>query len=158
VSDKRQLVEYQPPARLEAYHEFLVPENWTVRGKGVHISGGQLGELAPVALVLDGEHLILCGSNGPVWARPLSAISGVRVEDLSGISFPLQTPAGVVQMVPPSAKGVAVEYQLTLTAKGRLVVFVVNPRSAHEWVEAITKAIYEQFEGFSGLDELERRG
>ena len=153
------LIPYNPSGRgLEAYrNEFLVPHDWTSCGPAFYISGApRIRDAQPVAIALTEETLSLCGSSGPIWSIPLPSIKDVKVTNLAGLSFPVNTPAGIVYMAPPTAIGVEVGFNLTATGMaGRVIWCTLSPQSAYDWVNDITDAIY----GFStGPSQVDRRG
>lgn len=143
---------------LEPYrNKYQVPRDWTSRGPAFYISGApRIRNAQPVAVALTKETLSLCGATGPIWSIPLPSIKDVRVTNLTGLSIPVNTPAGIVYMAPPAAVGVEVGFNLTATGMaGRVVWCTLSPQSAYDWVNDITDAIYD----FStGPSEVDRRG
>ena len=142
-----ELVPFQSnePDTLELFkNNFMVPSNWKTCGPVVYISGAPgLSEAKPVAAALTKDALSLCNSEGPVWSLPLGAIQDVKVEDVTGVSFPIMTPSGITRMIPPSAKGVTVSFKLTPAgAAGRLILFTLSPDAAYEWVNDIQSAVH----------------
>ncbi len=122
---------------------FRVPRGWTSCGPAVYISGAPgMPKNQPVAVALTKTTLSLCGPKGPVWTLHIGSIKNVRVTNLTGISFPIDTEAGQAHFLPPLAIGVEVTYNLTITGAGSSVTWwVMNPNDAHEWVNDIVDAI-----------------
>lgn len=150
------LIPYEPPGAVEPFRgHYLVPKDWVACGAVIYISGAQgLQPIRQFALALTRGSLSLCDDGGPVWSQPLSAITEVRAEEVQGISFPVDTPAGLQHMIPPSAMGVAVSYKLTLTATARLILVTIIPGVAHNWVNDIQTAIYKNANdpGYGGIE------
>ena len=122
---------------------FLVPTNWTSCGPAIYISGAAgLRQSQPVAIALTKDTLSLCTQKGPIWSKPVPAIQDVKVEDITGISFPVNTPTGITSMIPPSATGVVVSFKLTRGgAVGRLILYTLSPDAAYVWVTDISSAM-----------------
>ena len=140
---------------LEPYRNvFLVPCDWTSCGPAFYISGApRVRDAQPVAVALTKETISLCTSRGPIWSLPLPSIKDVKVTNLTGLSFPVNTPAGVVYMAPPTAVGVEVSFNLTATGMvGRVIWCTMSPQSAYDWVNDITDAIYISITGPSQVD------
>ena len=143
---------------LEPYrNNFLVPHDWTSCGPAFYISGApKVRDAQPVAVALTKEAVSLCADRGPIWSLPLASIKDVRVTNLTGLSFPVNTPAGVTYMAPPTAVGVEVSFNLTATGMvGRVVWCTMSPQSAYDWVNDITDAIYSFSTGPSQVDRRE---
>lgn len=143
---------------LEPYRGgFQVPVDWTSCGPGIYISGAPgVREVQPVAVALTRDALSLCGSNGPVWSLPIASIKDIKLTNLAGVSFPVHTPAGLTYMTPPAAVGVEVSFNLTATGVvGRVIWCTLTPRSAQDWVNDITDAIYRYINGSSDVDRRE---
>ena len=142
---------------LEPYRSnFLVPEDWTSCGPAIYISGApKVRDSQPVAVALTKETISLCGSSGAIWSLPLPSIKDVKVTNLTGLSFPVDTPAGVVYMAPPIAVGVEISFNLTAGGQvGRIIWCTMSPQSAYDWVNDITDAIYG---GATGPSQVDRR-
>ena len=151
------LVPYSSSSSLESYRsDFLVPHDWKSCGPAIYISGApNVRDAQPVAVALTKETISLCGSSGPIWSLPLPSIKDVKVTNLTGLSFPVNTPAGVVYMAPPMAVGVEVSFNLTASGMvGRIIWCTMSPQSAYDWVNAITDAMYR---GLTGPSEVDRR-
>ena len=141
------LIPYNPPddTSLELFHDtYMVPKDWSSCGPAIYITGAPgVHDSQPIAIALTNKSLSICGSNGPMWSLPLGAIQDVKVEELKGISFPINTPSGVVQMVPPVAYGLTLLFKLTpMGAVGRLQIFTLTLTAGHEWVNDIQTAVY----------------
>jgi hypothetical protein len=141
-----ELVPYQPDDDLEVFQSaFLVPSDWKSCGPMIHISGGpglQGGQ--PVAMALTSSAVSLCSQQGPQVSVPLGSIREVKVEDLTGMSLPVNTPSGVMDMVPQRAKGISISYVISpMGTIGRLVTFALFPNAAHEWEHEIMTAIHQ---------------
>ena len=129
---------------LELYGDlFMVPTDWTSCGQIVHINGAPgIPEGQPYALALTKNDISLCTPEGPVWSLPIAAIKSVTVEELRGISFSINTPSGMTEMVPPVAYGISIGYLLTTTGfEGELTLYTLTAKSANGWKQDIVTAI-----------------
>lgn len=150
------LISYVPNSpNLELYRNgFRVPQDWTSCGPAIYISGAPgMRDAQPVAVALTRSAISLCGVDGPVWSLPVASVKDIKLTSLAGVSFPVQTPAGLTYMTPPSAVGVEVSFNLTATGVvGRVIWCTLTPRSAQDWVNDITDAIYRHINGTSDVD------
>jgi len=149
------LVPYDTSNILESelfQETFLVPNNWTSCGPAIYISGAaELRQTQLVAIALTKDTLSLCTQKGPIWSKPILAIQDVKVEDITGISFPVNTPTGITSMIPPSATGVVVSFKLTRGgAVGRLILYTLSPDAAYAWVTDISSAMEKSSEKHLG--------
>src|SRR5688572_5420434 len=134
------LVSFSPEDNFEIFRgHFLVPANWTSCGMVVHVSGGRvLDSSQPVALAITRMMLSLCTHDGPLVEVPLQSIRGVQVVDLTGMTIPIRTPSGIVEMVPDVAKGVGITYQpFASKTLLELTVYTLAPIAAFQWVNVI---------------------
>ena len=151
---------YIPENNLENFENgFLVPSDWKSCGPLLHISGGPgLWSGQPVAMALTGNAISLCTQEGPLVSVPLGSIREVKVEDLSGVGFPVNTPSGIVDMVPERAKGIAISYLLSpMGTKSRIVVFTLTPNAAYEWEHEIMTSIHKKSTEFGKTGGVSRR-
>lgn len=140
-----EMIPYRPTRNLELYRDtFLVPQDWTSCGPAIYLSGAPgVRDAQPVAVALTPKTLSLCGPQKPIWSLPLGSVKDVRTTNLTGVSFPIDTPAGVTYMTPPAGVGVEVSFNLTNGGMvGRVVWCTMTPQSAHDWVNDITDAAY----------------
>lgn len=138
---------------------FMVPADWKSCGVVVHISGGNnLQSNQPVALAITGTALSFCDQNGPISSIHLQSLSATQVVDLSGIAIPVNTPSGVIDMVPTIAKGVSITYQLSPMGNHmELILYMLSPRAAYEWVNTIQRAIQRNAYDFDSAGEISHR-
>jgi hypothetical protein len=138
---------------------FLVPADWTSCGLVVHIFGGHdLSGGQPVALAITRMILFLCTQTGPIVSVPLQSIRAVQVIDLTGMAFPIRTPSGIVESVPPRAKGVAIKYELNeMGTQIELTLYTLSPNAAFEWVNVIQQAIYNASSDLGQAGKIFRR-
>jgi len=141
------------------YGAFLVPTDWKSCGFVVHVAGGVgLGDGQAIALAVNGNSVTLCDTGGPVVSIPLGSIREVKVADLTGMTIPIETPSGVVDMVPARAKGVSVKYELNpMGTQIELSLYTFSPKSAFEWVNVILEAIHRKSSDFGKAGQISRR-
>ena len=101
------LVPFSSQEGLELFHgNFLVPVDWKSCGAVIYISGAAgIENSQPIALALTKDAVSLCGSDGPRISIPILSIKEVKVVDMTGVSFPVNTPSGIVEMAPPKSQG-----------------------------------------------------
>ena len=143
----RQLTSYQPSNKtdLELYGDlFMVPADWKSCGPVIHINGAPgIPEGQPFALALTKKDLSLCSPEGPIWSLPIGAVKAVSVEELKGISFPVNTPSGITQMVPPIAYGLIIGFLLTPSGvQSELTLYTLTPAAARGWKQDILTAVH----------------
>lgn len=139
-----ELVSFSSQEGLELFHgTFMVPVDWKSCGVVIYISGAAgIGNSQPVALALTKDSVSLCERDGPRLSISILSIKEVKVVDLTGISFSVNTPSGIVEMAPPRAKGIAITYLLNpLGTQMELSLYTFTPKSAYKWVNTILEAI-----------------
>ena len=153
------LVPYESNKDIDLYKgKFLVPSDWISAGVVLHIFGGvKLKRSQPVALAITKMMCSLCDATGPVVSIPLQAIKSVQMADLSGISLPVSTPSGVIDMVPNKAKGVSINYQNQLGTQIELVIYTLSPNAAFEWMDIILEAIQNYSNDLDRAGGISRR-
>ncbi len=154
------LVPYSPQEGLELFQgTFMVPADWKSCGAVVYISGAAgIRNTQPVALAITTEIVSLCERNGPKLTIPILSIKEVKVIDLTGITFSVKTPSGIVEMAPPRAKGIALTYVLNpLGTQIELSLYTFTPKSAYEWVNIILEAINLKSAGLGESGKISRR-
>lgn len=158
MSDK--LVPFSSRGEVEQFREtFLVPANWKSCGVVVHISGAAgVGDSRPVALAVTEDAISLCDRIGPKVSIPILSIKEVKVIDLEGITFSINTPSGIVDMAPPNAKGISITYVLNpLGTKMEMSLYTFTPKFAFEWVNIVLEAIYRKTKGLGDEGTIFRR-
>jgi hypothetical protein len=141
-----QLVTYTPTTNLvEFKQKYLIPPNWEACNVVIYLSGVmEMPSPQPLALAITPTALSLCNHKGPLWSLPLGGIRDVTVENMHGISFPVDTPSGVVEMIPPQSFGVTISYYLTISGlTGKLEFFSGPPAIARTWADEIRTAVYK---------------
>jgi hypothetical protein len=137
---------------------FMVPGNWTSCGMVVHVSGGKdLESSQPVALAVTQSSLSFCDQEGPLTSILFQSIKSVQVVDITGISLPVNTPSGFVDMVPSVAKGVSITYQHSPMGTMELILYMFTPKAAFEWVNVIQRAIQNNFDVFDSAGGISHR-
>ena len=137
---------------------FMVPADWKSCGVVVHISGGKnLASNQPIALAATRTALSFCDSEGPLTDILYQSIKSVKVADLTGISLPIPTPSGIVDMVPSQAKGVSITYSHSPMGLMELILYMLTPKAAYEWVNTIQRAIQKNFDDFDSFGQVEHR-
>ena len=154
------LVPFSSEDDVEIYQGiFLVPKDWVSCGVVVHVTGGRdLEGGQPVALAITESSISLCGREGPSDSILLASIRGTKVADLTGMAIPIRTPSGIVDMVPPRAKGVSISYELNpMGAQMELILYTLSPSSAFEWVNVIQGAIHNKFSDMGRAGKISHR-
>lgn len=155
-----ELVPYRPHSELEEFQGlFLVPADWKSCGPVIHIAGamGSIGG-QPVALALTDSAISICNHRGPVQSIPIGSIRDARVEDLRGISLPVDTPSGVLDMVPSQAKGISISYLLSpMGTTSQLILYTLTPKAAYEWMHEILTAISRRSDQIDRSSGISRR-
>ena len=155
-----ELVPFSSREGLEQFHgTFLVPSDWKSCGAVMYISGATgINSGQPVALALTDSAISICGGDGPKISIPILSIKEVRVVDLTGVSFSVNTPSGIVEMAPNRAKGVSITYELNpMGTKIELTLFTFTPKSAYEWMNIILEALHNKSAGFGESGKITRR-
>lgn len=154
------LVPYTSQQDTELFRgNFQVPSDWKSCGPAIHVAGAPgLITSQLIALALNKTSLTLCTQEGPALSVPLGSIRDVKVEDLTGVSIPVNTPTGAVDMVPPQAKGVAVSYVLSpMGTISKLILFTMTLSAAHEWVHEILSAVHRKSSDLGKSAQISRR-
>ena len=153
------LVSYESNDKIELYRgHFLIPADWKSKGVVIHVFGGiKLRKSQPVALAITETILTLCDKDGPVVEIPLQSVKSVQLTDLTGISLPVSTPTGVVDMVPARAKGVAIKHESILGAQLEVVIYTLSPNAAFEWVNIILEALQNYSSDVDSASGISRR-
>jgi hypothetical protein len=141
-----QLTPYSSTSKLVGFNQkYLIPTDWEACNVVIYLSGVmKLPYPQPLALAITPTALSLCNHKGPLWSLPLGGIRDVTVENLHGISFPISTPSGEVEMIPPQSFGVSVSYFLTISGLvGKLEFFSGPPTVARSWANEIRIAVYD---------------
>ena len=138
---------------------FLVPANWKSCGVVMYISGSEgIENNQPVALAIAEDTISLCEDDGPRASIPILSIKEVRVVDLTGVSFSMDTPSGMVDLAPSNAKGIAITYVLNpMGTTLDLSLFTFTSKAAYEWVNIISDEIHKKSAGLGTAGKFSRR-
>ena len=156
---KNSLVPFRSKEGKELFKgAFLVPADWKSRGVVIHISGGKfLQSNQLVALAITKTLLTLCDNEGPITSIPIHNLQSVRVVDLTGITIPVNTPSGIIDMVPKNPKGVSLNYFYNPGIILELVFFTFSSKAAYKWTNTFQKAILQDADHFENIGEPEDR-
>ena len=138
---------------------FLVPKDWVSCGVVVYVAGGaDLDKGQPVALAITDSSLSLCTPEGPIVSVPIGSIRDIKVADLTGMTIPVRTPSGILDMVPPRAKGISIKYELNpMGTQLELLLYTLSPKAAFEWVNVIQKSIYDKLSSLGQSGKISHR-